>query len=480
MKRLALLLLLCMAAPAGAQSFRGTLTNMGRYIEIRPITRDTVDSAQVTTRPDGGLDFEGRPVVCLASVCTFYRPLEVEHAITTTHDLSLTAWGFGIEGVSFTTMLRARSDAGGDFTWPRSDDPFDAILAYADFAREKYRVRAGRQRAVSGLGFYSFDGVDALYQATDAINLEFYVGRSLARALEQPRNTALGGLESFVPGEQAWLIGGASELSVGGSTVALRYQREILSNRGALLSERASIDVASSQLRPVHIEGAADYDVGFGHFGKAHLTARLPLHDNRINIEVTGRRYMPFFELWTIWGMFSPIAYHEAELQAGWAVSPWLGVWGRAAYRKYEDADAPVFVTGPKDDAKLFGLRARVDASSALRFDGDFRLENSFGAYLGSGELSAGWRAAERLRANAYVTAFQQILEFRTGEAAVLGFGASVDYDVLDDIGLSAGGTIYQQRFENRPTGTDWNQKRAWASLEWRFGRDPGMREEPR
>ncbi len=476
MRWLVVALALCNASQAAGQGARGTLSSVGRYIELRPIARDTVDSAQVTTHPGGALEFDGRPVFCAAGTCTGYRSAPVAHALTTTHDLTVTAWGFGVTGLSLTAMVRARTDVGGDFAWPRSDDRFDAILAYVDFARDRYRLRAGRQRALTGLGFYSFDGIAALFDATSAIHVEAYLGRSLARALEEPRNTALSAVEQFVPGQQAWLLGTAAELSASGSSVALRYQREILSDRSGLLSERAALDFTSSQLPYVRIEGAADYDVAFGHVGKAHLTGRLPLQNGRVNVELTARRYMPFFELWTIWGVFSPVAYHEAELQAGWSARPWLGLWGRTAIRKYQDTDASIFGTAPRTETRLFALRAHADATPSWRIDGEARLENAFGAYLGSGELGAGWQASQRLRLAAYATAFQQILEFRIGEAAVLGLGASADYALRENIQASAGATLYRQRYQNRPSGANWNQQRAWLSLEWRFGRDPGLR----
>jgi hypothetical protein len=471
--------LLATAGGASAQSFRGTLTNVGRYIELRTITRDTVDRALVTTHPDGSLEFEGRQVFCLDQTCTFYRPADVKHALTSTHDLSVTTWGLGVEGVSATLLLRARTD-GGNFTWPRSDDTFDAILAYADFARERYRVRLGRQRTSSGLGFYSFDGVDARFEATSILGVEGYAGRSLARALEQPRNSALLPIESFIPDEEVWLFGGVAELNAAGHSLALRYQRELWGDRAALVSERASLDFSTHVLRPLQVEGAADYDVAFGRLGKAHLAVRLPIDGGRFNAGLSGRRYLPFFELWTIWGVFSPVAYHEAEIEGSWSATPWLGVAASAGLRKYEDTDAPVFEGDPEDHARFFMLRARANATSKLVLDGEVRWDNGFGAYLGSAELSASWQALEQLRLGLYGTAFQQILEFRVGEAAVLGIGSTLDYDLNDQIGISAGGTLYRQNYDNRPSALDWNQKRAWVSLAWHFGRDPGMvREQP-
>jgi hypothetical protein len=476
MRRFFLLALLLAAThEASAQDFRGTLSNMARYVEIRPIVRDTVDSLSTVIDENGRPSFEGRPVFCQGQTCTFFRPEAVEHTVGMSQDLTLTAWGFGVEGLSANIFLRARQDLAGDFTWPRYDDPFDAVLAYAEFAREHYRVRAGRQRSLTGLGFYSFDGVSAYLNPADWVNLEVYGGRSLARALEEPRHEALGAIESFIPDNNAWLVGAAAELqSPNGIAASVRYQRELWSDRAALISERASFDFRSSLLRIVNVEAAADYDVAFNRLGKAHITLRRQFMQNRLSLEATGRRYLPFFELWTIWGVFSPVAYHEAELQAGWSATERIDLWASAALRRYEDTEAAIFIAPAEDETQRFSLRARARLNDAWVLDGEYRLEDGFGAYLSSGEASAGWTPSERLRLGAYGTAFQQILEFRTGEAVVFGAGLTVDYALTRALHLSGGGTFYHQAFENRPSSVDWSQKRGWLGIEWSFGRDPG------
>ncbi|HET9441646.1 MAG TPA: hypothetical protein VFO52_15825 [Longimicrobiales bacterium] len=475
-KLLTLLMLLAGADLAAAQEFRGSLSNMARYIQMRPIARDTVDSASTTIDENGRRIFEGRPVFCFAETCTFYRPAAVEHTIAMSQDLSLTAWGFGLEGVSATVFLRARQDLAGEFTWPRYDDPFDAVLAYAELARERYRLRLGRQRSLTGLGFYSFDGISAYVTAIDWLNIELYGGRSLARALEEPRREALEGIENFIPDNEAWLIGAAAELHArNGMAGTMRYQRELWSDRAALISERASADFRSSLLGLLNVEAAADYDVAYNRIGKAHVTLQRQLMQNRLSLEATGRRYLPFFELWTIWGVFSPVAYHEAELQAGYSINPRFDVWGRAGIRKYEDADAAIFIAPAEDQTVNLALRGRGRWGEKLTVDAEYRMERGYGAYLSSGEASAGWLMSDRLRLGAYATAFQQILEFRTGEAAVFGGGVTFDFGLTDALQLSGGATMYQQGFQNRPSAVDWNQKRAWLGAEWRFGRDPGV-----
>jgi hypothetical protein len=462
-------------APAFAQGMRATAITTTRYVEIRPLARDTVPFGSVTELPDGTFELDGRPVFCVpGGLCVFYHSLDVEHAVALVQDVDFTAWGLGLPGLSVTAALRGRASIAGDFVWPRSDDEFDAILAYAEYEREPFRARLGRQRTTGGLGFSGFDGVSFLVEPHERITMEAYGGRSLARALYEPRKDALRGVEDFVPDRNAVLMGGWAEVEpIDGNVIALRYQREIWTDRSALLSERASLDLRSDLLSPVALTAAADYDFAFGRVGKAHLTARLPVA--AFMVEATGRRYLPYFELWTIWGFFSPTAYHEGELQASWRARPHLSVWASAAYRRYEDAEAPIVFSRLKDDSRRLGVGASYELLPHISLLGEYEVEHGFGAFMSSGDVALRWEPQPRIAANVAATAFQQIEQFRVGEGVVLGASASVDVELSARVGLGAGVSLYHQTYDNRPSSANWNQRRGWAALRILFGSDPGL-----
>src|SRR5690606_16518664 len=248
---------LAVFAPAlHAQGVRGSAQTMVRYYEIRPLVDDTIPFADVEARGDGTFFFEGRQVVCATTAfCVRYLSGEKQGAAMLTQDVGMTAWGLGMEGLSATVQLRARADLGGDeFTWPRADDNFDAILAYAELLRGDFRVRAGRLQNTSGLGFSSYDGAHVLYTPLPQLSVQAFGGRSLARGLYEPRHEALEGIEQFFPDRNAAIVGGAIEGRPWRHTsVEARYQREIWWNRAALVSERASLDLTSSVLAPVQL-----------------------------------------------------------------------------------------------------------------------------------------------------------------------------------------------------------------------------------
>jgi hypothetical protein len=482
----ALAFTLCLAG-AGAvelegQGFRGSATTTARYIELRPIRQDTVSRSRVTEGADGRLTFDGIPVSCVEGLgCVFYRSTEVQHAIAATQDVQFTAWGLGVQGLSVTSMLRARLDAGGDFVWPRSDDHFDAILAYAELNRGIVRARLGRQRNLSGLGFSGYDGASVLAEPRDWIGIEGYAGRSLARGLNEPRSGALVGVEDFVIDRDAWLYGAAARLEpLDNVRMNLRYQRELWAGRSGLVSERASFDVATSQFRPLIADAAIDYDFGFGRIGKAHATVRAAApFIGGVTLEATARRYLPYYELWTIWGFFSPVAYHEAELRGSWLASDRLGAWLSGGWRRYEEANATVILRPLEQQGIRVTAGARWQPADALQTTFSYRLERGFGAFLSSGDASVEWRPTPRLALSFDGTAFQQIEQFRVGEGIVWGGGPAVDAELRSGLTLSAGASLYRQTFENRPGIANWNQVRAWTALRAGFGRDPGVRRVP-
>lgn len=466
--------LIAFSSPSSAQGVRATAVTTARYVEVRPIVRDTAPADSVVTLPDGSFEYRGQPVFCTPGLpCVFYRSLDVEHAIALVQDVDLTAWGLAVPGLSATAALRARTHLDGDFTWPRSEDHFDAIVAYAEYNRDLFRVRLGRQQILGGLGFTGFDGASVLVEPGTRVALEAYGGRSLARALYEPRNDALRGVEDFVPDRDAYLIGGFAEVQpIAGTTVALRYQREIWSDRSALLSERAALDVRTDALAPVSLTGAADWDFAFGRVGKAHVTARLPV--GRVQLEATARRYLPYFELWTIWGFFSPVGYHEAELLASWRARADVTVWAGGGWRRYEDAQAPIVFSRIEDESKRISLGASWEPAATLTLMGEYQYETGFGAFLSAADVSARWLPHARVAATVVGTAFQQIEQFRVGEGYVLGGSAAVDVEVTPRASLGGGLSVYRQTYDNRPSSANWNQRRGWASLRLTVGADPG------
>jgi hypothetical protein len=312
------------------------------------------------------------------------------------------------------------------------------------------------------------------------IRIEGYGGRSLARGLHEPRNEVLDGLEDFVLDQDAWLVGGALELEpVSGTVLAGRYQRAIWADGSGLVSERASLDLRTDLLGPVRVDGSLDWDVAFDRLGKSHLRASVPIRPANVTVQANYRHYVPYFELRTIWGFFSPTGYDEGEIRLSWAPLGELSLWGSAALRQYKETDADILPPAEEDDTRRLGVGARWrpgGLASRWSVDARYVLEDGFGAFLSHADASVRWQATSELGIRARGTAFQQVEDFRVGEGVVVGGGLGIDLRLWEGIRFEGGMDVYRQTFENRPSAVDWNQIRAYSSLRIPVGGDPGLR----
>jgi hypothetical protein len=478
---LAAALLAGAAAPLAAQDGRGSLRSTTRYVELRPLRRDTVPRAQVTALPDGTFRFEGLAASCDAVRCEVLRAGPLQHGVLATLDAGYTAWGLGVQGLSATVLARGRTRLGGEFEPPQSDESFEAILGYAELARGAYRLRAGRQRELTGLGFSGFDGVDVLYEPSRRWRAQLYGGRGLAQGVQQSYVRAFRGLDEadFVRGRNAVLLGGEVGVEMqGGSTAALQWQAKLWSDRGGYLSDRAQLVARTPALRPFELSGAAEYDIGLGRLGSAHASARYPMPGRGLLLEATARRHLPFFEYWTIWGMFSPVAWQEVELRGAWQPPRRFAVWGAGAYRRYDDHDTQTFLRPLETRSLRAAVGGDWQARPELRFDGSLRMEGPVGAFTFSGDAALDWRVSEGVAVRVQGVVLEQLEEFRLGGTVLAGGLAGVDVRLRPDLRAGVGFELYRQAQSERPGGPDWTQRRAWFSMNMDIGRDPGLRRE--
>jgi len=452
MKRFTVLVLTLAAFGVGgleAQGVRGWVGSTMRYVELQPVTFDSV-----------------------------YRTGPVIGSLSATQDLRLTVWGLGMRGLSSTVYLRSRlRDDGDDLLWPRTDDEFDALLVYAQLDRGRFRIRMGRQETQSGLGFSGFDGGRVSFRYGRRGRIEAYGGRSLARGLREPALDAVGGLERFFPDGDAWLIGlAAGGTAPRGTSWDLRYQREILGDRSGLLSERASLDFSTAVLAPVRLTGSFDYDFAFGHVGKSHVTLQYAPSRGRMLFEVTGQRYQPYFQLSTIWGFFDPVGYHGVEGRVSWSPVTRFGVYGYGGYRTYEDTNSTVIFSPLEDDAWRGGGGVVYRPAERWTLEGTYRLEWSNGAYLSSGDLRARWQG-DNLQMNGSLMSLQQIEEFRLGDGRIQGGSLGAGVKILGRTWVDGSASVYFHRPEGDGFRSDWDQFRGWVSVRVELGGDPGMNE---
>ena len=420
--------LVFLALPAwetSAQSVRATGITTLQYVELRPLVEDSVSASQATG--EGLLRYgpDGRLVRCAdsAGFCRFTRSGGVVSTVPAVQDISVSVWGLG-QGIRGYAHVCGRRVVSGEVDlWPRANDEHDVLVAYGEIDRGLIRVRAGRQWKVSGLGYYNYDGGSALIRK-DGFSLEAYGGWSLARGLNEPRTSgALAAIESFATDDRAHLF--STQLSYrprAGTTVTALYQREIRSDRAGLHSERAALD-AVVRRGWATVEGSVEVDLAVRTVNEALLRGWVTPWP-ALGVGVYGRRYRPFFELWTIWGAFNPVGFDEYGTSVMWSAGRRSTVQMRAARRHYGETDAS-FTFGP---VRTNGWNVAISGSTLVgghwQIQGGFRTDIGVGAAKDNGHLRVQRQFSERADVGINLQAFQRIYEFRVDQGTVIGVGA--------------------------------------------------------
>jgi hypothetical protein len=184
------------------------------------------------------------------------------------------------------------------------------------------------------------------------------------------------------------------------------------------------------------------------------------------------RRYTPHFELWTIWGAFSPVGYDETR---GWLAWSLLGGQVRleagGAYRTYEDTDAGAQFVDLEDDGwRAFG-RARWKRDDWFA-DGSYRAEEGSGAARYGGDLSVGREFGPGRYVSLRGTSSQNFSEFRLGEQVTAGGGVDAGWR-FGDVTLTGGWAVFSLSYKEQPRVSDWNQQRGRLGITYHFGTEP-------
>lgn len=352
----------------------------------------------------------------------------------------------------------------------------EALSAYVEYQRSIVRVQAGRLWQTTALGFYNFDGGSLALRLPARFDLDVYRGISLVRGLNQPHRTDLiSDVEPLGPREDAYLSGvHARWRPISSVAASVTYQRESTVQSGDLYSERVA-GSARILVEKATIDAEFKYDLAAEQTNLARVSVSRPLIAG-FRATAEARKYVPFFELWTIWGAFSPVGYDEAQGRLDW-MSPSGRIGGHlyGSYRKYGDThvEAPADY-GVRDDAWRFAVGGRYALQEDLILDGEYRYDEGYGASRSGGDLSVQRFFGRDIYLAAKGTAFETFYEFRVGSGRVYGGGIQGGAP-LGPATLQASAMFYKHEQKDRPSLLDLNQARLNFSLEIPVGKDPGM-----
>lgn len=480
----AIVIAVALASPGGAQGVRITGTTITRYVEIRPLVRDSVplDSTRGTGVVREAVT-RGVAVQCAPGElhCRYLRSADGSAStMSLIQDIEASAWGFGA-GIRAYAHLRGRAsnDAGGDL-WPQADDPMDVLDAYLEVDRGRLRGRAGRQWRTSGLGYYNFDGLSLLVRPIERLTVDAYGGWSLVRGLNESHTSgAIAAVEGIPPDDRALLFGvevrgrPTTALSLAGT-----YQREFRSDQTAFYSDRVSADAELRVGRAASVSASLEADLATAELNEALLRGRVPL-PRRITLIAEARRHLPFFELWTIWGAFSPIGYTEANGTLSWSNAPSrLTLQARGGWRRYDENDAGLAFLPLERTGWRMGADGTWRAADQWTVFAATHAELGFGAARSDVDAGVRWEPSPRLFVGARVAGFQSAYELRVGEGRVFALGLDGGVRLGAETRIVGDVTMYRHGYSDGAPSTDWSQTRASLRIEWTIGRDPGEPED--
>ena len=467
---------LCVASNAFAQGVRVTGITAMQAVDLRPLVEDSVPIEQTSGSGPYRTGPDGQVVRCIPGepYCRFRSSGSRVMAAPLFQDLYVAGWGLG-QGISVQAHARLRGSLGGDYEWPRSDDAFDLVEGYAQYERGSFQGRLGRQWATGGLGTYNYDGASLVLRRGRA-QVEAFGGRSLVAGLNEPLTSdEFAATGDLPPDEDGWLLGFAGRSPIGShGAVGATWQRVIRTDRAALYSDRIAAD-ASWRAFGGSADVAFAWDLSAQEVNDARLVLSRPL-PRGFGVSVTTLRHRPYFESWTIWGAFSPVAFDELRSEVSWRTpNGVVGVDARGAYRWYGETNAGLESSPLTSD----GWRAGIGAEWMPRQDwlvhGDYDVDIGFGASRTDIVAGARWMPDESRWLGVAASGLQHIYEFRVGTGRIVGLRAEGGTRITGDLRLAADAAIYSHHLTNGAPSPDWSQRRFTLRFDWTVGRDPGM-----
>lgn len=473
-------LLLGGAGVLDAQGYRLRLDARGQAVGYRGVILDSIPAGDTVSVPGHGPTTpDGYAVQCVGgdAYCTFFRtgPVRRSAPITTTADL--TVWGLGAPGVSLHTTARLGMDAGTADVWPGTHPAVQLLEGYAEYAERRGTARLGRQVVASRLGTMGFDGADVvLRDSRRGFDVEGFLGWGLGRGAALPvTSPALNPLDEFRPDRRQILAGGAAGWRSEYADLRVDYQREVDPQSKYFVSERVGLDAALRPLAGLRLTGGADYDIAAGWWGSAEAAIGYATPVVRTSLGV--RRYRPHFDLWTIWGAFSPVPYHAVQGTVAVTATSRIELRGRYERYQYDPSETSTPLFGVTRDGWRWEVGGTATPAPGWSLDAAYHRELGPGAAAVGLDGNVSYRPSPRLTLSVMGSTFDRPLEFRFNDAVLHAFGLDAQLEPSQRVRLGLTATRYAES-HHRPDAAafDWNQVRVSARVVVLFGNGADLR----
>lgn len=446
-----------------AQGYRLRLDSRIQGVSWRGIEYDSIPRAEAVSQENGGfVSPDGYSLTCETEWCHYSRAGAVVRGVPVVSVADLAVWGFGVPGLRLRLNARHSTDLGDEASWPGTEPELQLVEGYAEYNHGSLTVQAGRQFLASRLGAYGLDGGRATWRPPSLrLDLSGYAGWGMARgtvlAVTSP---AANPLDDFQPRDRQVAVGVDAGWNSAAGTVRLEYRREVDPAVDYFVSERAAASFALQPLSRLNLTGGAAYDLAMGQWGSADAT--LSFMTPMATLSVGARRYLPFFDLWTIWGAFSPVAFHAWHGAITATPVRQLTLHSRGERYQFEESGASSGLVQVEDHGW------RVESGAVWQPDSTWSIALGHQAEFGPGASSLGydarvtWQPREDLTVIGNAATLRRPLELRYSDANLVTYGAEVDWRPVAHWRLGIGVTrVDEQRDRPDAAAMDWDQ--------WRF-----------
>ena len=472
--RRAIGLLLLLAPTLAAQGYRIRLDTRFQALGYRGVQLDSIAVSDTVAGPGGGpATPDGFAVRCPggAAYCLYFRPGAVRHGapLVTTADVSL--WGFGVRGLSAHATARAAVDFTGEDLWPGTDPAVQLLTGYAEYSGERVTIRLGRDLDYNRLGTIGFDGASlTVRDGRHGLDASVYGGWGLARGAALPvTSPALNPIDDFQPSQRQLLVGVKAGWSGRLADVRGEYLREVDPSTDYFVSERVAL---SGVVRPKpgwSVSAGADYDLAAGLWGSAE--AALGYATRSVNGSAGLRRYRPHFDLWTIWGAFSPVPYYAWQAQISVKALPQVQLRGRGERYHYDDADVATPLVSVEQSGWRGELGLTAQPASAWTIDAGYHREFGPGAASVGTSASVTYAPAGPYAIIVHGASLDRPLELRFSESVLHLYGVEGRVEPQPGVRVELGAVRYaEDRRRPDAAAIDWGQWRVTLRAVFSFG----------
>jgi hypothetical protein len=456
-----------LSTAAGAQGYQLRLTGGIQGVSYRGYTADSIPVDSVVTATNGALETPtGYMVTCTSGLpyCNYWIPGQINTTTPAVAQAALSMWGLGVPRLRVYVNTYATTDFSATASWPGTSPNFQLIEGYAEYAAPAFTLVAGRKLVTGRLGTYGFDGGQVTGRLENAgLQLSGYLGAGLAQGSNLlVTSSDLNPLDEYQLGQSPLVAGLLGSWTSRHAELSAEYRREVDQTSKYFGSERVA---ASATLRPYgrwSLVGGAIYDMASGLWGSADAAIRYAAP--KVGVVAGYKRYAPFFELWTVWGAFSPVPYNAVYGSASVQATSRLQLRVRGESYQFEPADVEAPLVSIEDHGW------RTSGGGTYRISSAWQAQLGYQNEFGSGAAASGWDGSVTFAPNdqyslmAYGNTLSRPLEYRWDQSVVTVYGLQASVVARNNLSFAFTMARYNENRERPDAASfDWNQLRFGA-----------------